>query len=152
MKKVLGAFLFFLTAAPLASAADTVRFDGGIGVQPLRAGPLPNEVNNTAPAGRPWVIERLTARVRSDGRITVDGRGLVLAGGANIGTGGGQSVRARLYCGGVPFDTATPVPLEVNGDFRIDDHLVALPNPCVTPILLIVNAAGTGWFAAGIPK
>ena len=151
MKKVLGAFLFFLTAAPLASAADTVRFDGGIGVQPLRAGPLPNEVNNTAPAGRPWVIERLTARVRSDGRITVDGRGLVLAGGANIGTGGGQSVRARLFCGGVPFDSATLVPLEVNGDFRIDDQLLGTPNPCANPVLLILSAGGS-WFAAGIPK
>jgi hypothetical protein len=151
MKNVLGALLF-VAFIPLASAADLARFDGGIGVQPLRAGALPNEVINTPPAGRPWVIERLTARVRTDGRITVDGRGLVLAGGANVGTSGGQSVRAQLYCGGLPHNSVALVPLEANGDFRIDDQLLpAPPNPCANPVLLIVSAAGS-WFAAGIPK
>jgi len=44
------------------------------------------------------------------------------------------------------------VPLEANGDFRIDDFLSpAPPNPCVGPVLLIRNTAGS-WFAAGIPK
>jgi hypothetical protein len=111
-----------------------------------------NDVNNVPPGGRPWVIERLTADVRADGRISVHGRGLVLAGGSNIGTGGGQSVRARLFCGGVPHDTPTLVPLEADGDFRIEDVLV--PNPpavCATPVLLIVSGGGS-WFAAGIPK
>src|SRR5829696_6591420 len=115
MFKALSACLF--SAAMLLSAAaqaqqSIARFDGGIGSQPLRAGALPNDVNGVPPGGRPWVISRLTADVRSDGRIKVDGRGLVLAGGSTIGTGGGQSVRARLYCGGVPHDTPTFVPLE----------------------------------------
>src|SRR5678815_3704203 len=98
MKKILAACLLLAASVPVASAAQQlVRFDGGIGVQPLRPGAAagasqPNEVIDTPPAGRPWVIERLTARVSVDGRISVDGRGLVLAGGANIGTGGGQSV------------------------------------------------------------
>jgi hypothetical protein len=156
MKKVAGAFLFFLMAVPLASAADIARFDGGIGAQPLRAVapgvPATNDVNGTPPGGRPWVIERLTARVRDDGRITVDGRGLVIAGGATVGTPSGQSVRARLFCGGLPHDSAAIVPLEPNGDFRIDSQLVPPPpNPCANPVLLIINANGS-WFAAGIPK
>jgi hypothetical protein len=157
MKKILAACLFFATSVSLAHAADVARFDGGIGVQPLRPGVAagtsqPNEVITTAPAGRPWVIERLTARVRVDGRISVDGRGLVLAGGNNIGTSGGQSVRAQLYCGGLSHVTANPVALEPNGDFRIDDQLTpAVPNPCANPILLIISNGGN-WFAAGIPK
>jgi hypothetical protein len=152
MKKVFAACLLFAASVSLASAADLLRFDGGIGAQPLRAGGQPNEVNDTLPGGRPWVIERLTARVRDDGRIAVDGRGLLIAGGATIGTGAGQSVRARLYCGGVKIDSPTLVPLDANGDFRIEDQLPsAVPNPCATPILLIVNANGA-WFAAGIPK
>jgi hypothetical protein len=42
------------------------------------------------------VIERLTAKVKLDGRINVEGRDLVLGGGPSIGTSGGQSARATL--------------------------------------------------------
>ena len=140
-------------AASFAANADDrlVRFDGGIGSQPLRAGGLVNDVNGVPPGGRPWLIERLTADVRTNGRVSVDGRGLVLGGGNNIGTSGGQSVRVTLFCGGVPFVGAQLVPLAPNGDFRIDDQLAGLPNPCATPVLLIVSGGGS-WFAAGIPK
>jgi hypothetical protein len=157
MNKTLTVCLFAavsLPLVPLSASADDIlaRFDGGIGSQPLRAGALPNEVNANLPGGRPWVIERLTAKVKLDGRINVEGRGLVLGGGPSIGTSGGQSVRARLYCGGVPHDTPTLVPLEPDGDFRIDSQVTPNPPfPCVNPILLIINGAGS-WFAAGIPK
>jgi hypothetical protein len=155
MNKALSACLISAALSlPLAASAaeSLVRFDGGIGSQPLRAGALPNDVNGVPPGGRPWVIDRLTADVRLDGRIRVDGRGLVLGGGANVGTSGGQSVRARLYCGGVPHDTPTLVPLEPNGDFRIDSQVTPNPPfPCANPVLLILSGGGS-WFAAGIPK
>jgi hypothetical protein len=65
-------------------------------------------------------------------------------------------VKATLIC-----TTATPpavpplidsivVPLEANGDFRIEDE-IKLPAECPSPVLLIRNAGGA-WFAAGIPK
>lgn len=150
----IAAVLATAALAPLPAAAnDTlVRFDGGIGSQPLRSGGLVNDVLGVPPGGRPWVIERLKADVRSDGRIRVDGRGLLLAGGENIGTAGGQSVRARLFCDGVPSDTKV-VPLDPDGDFRIDDVLIPAPptTTCNKPILLIINTNGA-WFAAGIPK
>lgn len=114
------------------------------------------------PAGRPWVIESLKAEVKTDGRISVEGRGLLIGGGDAIGTNANQSVRARLFCG--PAATATVhqtalVPLEPNGDFRIDDVLLPVapttgatpPDPCTSPVLLIVSAGGN-WFAAGIVK
>ena len=145
-------------ALPFAASADQriARFDGGIGSQPLRAAapgvPATNDVNGTPPGGRPWVISRLTADVQADGRIRVDGRGLLLGGGATVGTPGGQSVRARLFCGGLPHDSAQLVPLDESGDFRIDSVLVPPPpNPCANPVLLIINANGS-WFAAGIRK
>ena len=102
-------------------------------------------------AACPWVISRLSADVGTDGRIRVDGRGLLLAGGNNIGTAGGQSVRARLICAGVPHDSDL-VPLDARGDFTISGFLNPFPpSPCNSPVLLIVNAGGA-WFAAGIPK
>src|SRR5712691_7897082 len=82
------------------------------------------------------------------------GRGLLLAGGNGIGGNAGQSVRATLLCevaNPVLHDTGL-VPLELNGDFQIDDVLnPAPPADCASPVLLIRNPGGA-WFAAGILK
>jgi hypothetical protein len=44
------------------------------------------------------------------------------------------------------------VPLQPDGDFRIDDNLNPPPPAvCASPVLLIRNPAGA-WFAAGILK
>ena len=98
------------------------------------------------------MISRLSADVRADGRISVDGRGLLLGGGDAIGTTNNLSVRARLFCGLVAFDSAAAVQLEPNGDFRIESELVGTPpGGYANPVLLIISTGGN-WFAAGIPK
>jgi hypothetical protein len=154
---VLASLLALAAAAPAHADDRLVRFDGGIGSQPLRAGVVGgpvaqvNDVFGIPPGGRPWVIADLRADVRPGGRIRADGRGLLLGGGNGIGTPGGQSVRARLICGGV-FHDSELVPLDANGDFRIDGALTPVPpSPCASPVLLVVNTGGA-WFAAGIPK
>ena len=152
-KKILLSALLLGILAPLPVFAQShlVRFEGGIGSQPLRSGPAVNVVFNVNPGGIPWVISRLSADVRQDGRISVVGLGLLLAGGNNVGTNGNQSVRARLFCGGVAHDSDV-VPLEATGDFRIEGPLTPTPPAaCASPVLLIVSAGGN-WFAAGIQK
>ena len=153
-----------------AGAADLlVRFEGGIGVIPVSSGTgavepaNPNQnanvnrnvVRGVQPPGQIWVIADLRANVSVDGRIKVDGRGLLLGGGDNIGGTANQSVRAALFCGAgsTTAHQSELVPLEPNGDFRIDDILSPpVPSaPCDNPVLLIRNAGGA-WFAAGIPK
>ena len=160
MKKFMPACLLSLAAiAPFAASAGDalVRFDGGIGEQAAgfnaATGALRvNQVNGVNPGGFPWVISRLSADVGTDGSISVDGRGLLLAGGNGVGTNGDQSVRARLFCAGVAAGDSDAVPLDARGDFRINGMLNQTPpNPCNAPVLLIVNAGGA-WFAAGIPK
>jgi hypothetical protein len=157
MKSLFAVVLAVCATLPVAAAAEDgrsdtlVRFDGGIGETPVSNLTTANAVLGVRPGGQPWVIERLTAKVRTDGRITVSGRGLLLAGGNGIGTAGGQLVEARLFCDGVQHDTAL-VPLDADGDFQIDDVLTPTPpSPCNHPVLLIVNATNA-WFAAGIPK
>lgn len=144
-----------------------VRFDQGIGVDPISNVVVngttttvsPNVVRGISPAGQIWRIADLDANVATDGRIRVRGRGLLLGGGNAIGTNGGQSVFATLFCG--PAATATSsssnevgVALDADGDFTIDDVLSpAPPSSCETPVLLIRTAAGAHpWFAAGIEK
>jgi hypothetical protein len=166
MTKNAKAFLFSLAVvAPLSAGADDslAKFKGGIGVIPVSSAPGPaliaatvnrNIVRGVQPPGQIWVIEDLRADVKTDGSIKVDGRGLLLGGGNGIGGNANQSVRATLICdaAGTVLHDSGLVPLEANGDFRIDDTLQpAVPAVCASPVLLIRNPAGA-WFAAGIPK
>src|SRR4029077_14962855 len=102
-----------------------------------------------------WVIEDLRAEVDNDGRIRVDGRGLLLGRAHHLGLNAGQSVMATLICEAVaPFTLMNTglVPLEANGDFRINDVLTPAPAAeCACPLLLI-RSPGGAWFAAGIIK
>ena len=152
-------------------ADDTlVRFQGAIGDIPVANvagtanadGTFPNVVRNivrgVAPAGQIWVISAFKADVKVDGRIRVDGRGLLLGGGNTIGTNGNASVFATLICEATPpfaqfSSNITGVPLAANGDFRIDDVLSpAPPADCESPVLLVRVTVAGAWFAAGIPK
>ena len=152
-------------------ADDTlVKFRGAIGDIPVSNvagtansdGTFPDVTRNIVrlvnPAGQIWVIAALTADVKVDGRISVDGRGLLLGGGNAIGTNGNASVFATLIC-----ETESPftqfstnsagVPLAANGDFNIDDVLTPVPPAdCASPVLLIRTTGSGAWFAAGIPK
>ena len=153
--------------APSVMADDTLAsFKGGIGVIPVSSGVGTaataevvnrNIVRGVQPAGQIWVIRKLDAEVKTNGDIEVEGEGLVLGGGNNVGRATGQSVFATLICEAVaPFNERSTnkdgVTLAVNGDFEIDDVLVPIPTDCASPMLLIRNAAGLAWFAVGILK
>ena len=170
MLKKAGVILFVLGIVGHVSAQATdfiARFDGGIGVIPVSngAGPMNpdgtfpnvklNIVRGVNPGAGPWRIADLRADIHIDGRIKVRGRGLLLASSNSIGQNANQNVFATLICEAAsPFvehNTAFSVPLEPNGDFRIDDTLNPVPAACPSPVLLIRNTGGV-WFAAGIPK
>ena len=150
------ALVFVMGAiAQSALAQNLVRFSGGIG--DISTGSTNTTVRGVAAAGQIWVIRDLAADVKQDGSIRVDGRGLLLGAGDAVGSNGNASVFATLFCandGNVPHSTnLAGVPLEVNGDFRIDDTLSPPPpNPCTSPVLLIRTTGPGSWFAAGIPR
>jgi hypothetical protein len=173
MKKILG--LGLLLSAIVAFSAfgsgrrdnSLVRFDGGIGVDPVSnvvvSGTTTtvsaNVVRGISPPGQIWRIADLDANVSTDGHIRVRGRGLLLGGGNGIGTNGNQKVFATLFCGPAASATASSsnlagVALDPDGDFTIDDVLSPMPPmPCDTPVLLIRTTGGNNpWFAAGIER
>jgi hypothetical protein len=153
-------------AAPAMADRTLAKFDGGIGVIPVSSGVGTaataevvnrNLVRGVQPPGQIWVIRDLKAEVKDDGRIKVNGRGLLLGGGNNVGLNGNASVFATLICEAVaPFvernTAAAGVALDPDGDFKIDDVLDPIPLDCASPVLLIRNAANRAWFAAGIPR
>jgi hypothetical protein len=164
---ILALFLggFFVSSA--VAADDTlVNFKGGIGVIPVSSGVGTgatatdvnrNIVRGIQPAGQLWTIKDLDARIKTNGEIRVEGKGLILAGGNNAGRATGQSVFATLICeAAAPFTerntTVTGVPLTAGGDFKINDVLSPVPPAdCASPMLLIRTAGSGSWFAAGIP-
>lgn len=175
MKKILlVSILVVLVAQVFASSVvaddrrvndNLVKFKGGIGVIPISNVALDatgaviitrNMVHLVNSPGQIWRIKDLDAKIRNNGDIKVEGEGLLLAGGNNIGTNAGQSVAAQLFCGDQTF-VSPGVALEDNGDFKITGILSPLPLPttCETPVLLIRSINTTGvlgsWFAAGIP-
>jgi len=173
MKRILGLGLALVAVVTLSAfgngelESSLVRFDGGIGVDPISNvvvnGTImtvsPNVVRGISPAGQIWRIADLDANVTTDGRIRVRGRGLLLGGGNGIGTNGGASVFATLFCGPAASASASSsnqagVALDPDGDFTVDDVLSPLPpNTCDTPVLLIRTSGGTHpWFAAGIER
>lgn len=156
---ILGVFVL-----PVIADETLAKFEGGIGVIPVSGGQGTdatattvnrNIVRGVQPAGQIWVIDDLEAQVTMDGRIRVEGEGLVLGGGNNVGRATGQRVFATLICeAAAPFtehnSALAGVPLAPNGAFKIDDVLSPAPTTCDSPMLLIRNAINLNWFAAGI--
>jgi len=157
MKKIstLIAALFVLGAiAQSAQAQSLAIFNGGIG--DITTGSADTTVRGVAAAGQIWVIRDLIADVKVGGLIQINGRGLLLGAGDAVASNGGASVFATLFCtndGNVAHNSnLAGVPLQVDGDFRIQDSLSpAPPNTCTSPVLLIRVAGSGSWFAAGIP-
>lgn len=145
-----------LAAAPAFAGDKLVQFSGAIGVDPvagIAAGaPVANTVLGVPPGGRPWVLRQFRGSVEADGRVSLKGRGLLLGGGDGIGTRGAVTqVFATLFCSGSAH-ASPPADLDLQGNFTIRGLLSPVPpSPCLAPVLLVRNTAGTqAWFAAGI--
>ena len=158
--------LALLVASPAiaqnTSLNTSLKFKGGIVEIPLIGTPgvpMANVVRGIQPAGTPWVIRALSAEVKADGRIHVEGRGLLLAGSNAVGTNAGASVFASLISGPLPngpftvssTPVANAVALAADGDFTIDDVLSPTPSNVSNPVLLIRTVPSGVWFTAGIP-
>jgi hypothetical protein len=154
----------FFASAVFADDDTLAKFKGGIGVIPVSSGVGTaataadvnrNIVRGVQPAGQIWVIRDLKAEVETNGRINVEGKGLILGGGNNAGRATGQMVFATLICETAAFTQHSTdldgVPLAANGDFKINDVLSPLPPiECASPMLLIRTAGSGNWFAVGI--
>jgi len=147
-----------LCGVPAWADDNLVKFEGAVGVHPVANTGVVNTVRGVPPGGRPWGIQKLKVTVKTDGRISATGEGLVLGGTDAAGTRGGVlQVAATLFCGTNDGFTSPAADISLGGDFDIRGTLTGAdgatpPNPCNAPTLLIRNATGGvlgNWFAVG---
>jgi hypothetical protein len=139
---VAGAVLGLTTlVAPAASASDGSSGHHRSGHTILRAelmGSMPADqggptIAGVTPGGAPWVIDESLARVRQDGRVRVRVEGLVIPG---RGTGPVTMISASVVCNNMVVGTTKSVPLDMEGDARLDG-MVWLPKYCHMPRVLV---------------
>lgn len=117
-----------------------------------------NPIRGINGGGLPWQIEHANGELRSDGRLEVRVKGLVLFDGDPVppalqGTNPAPNFQAVVSCmtivNGVAATTnvaTDPFHASLRGNSKIE-ATVSLPSPCIAPIVL-VGPSPTVWFAA----
>ena len=147
---VLGVALIAQASATGSNGGDTVlKFNTMVGVNGPFRGPT-NAIRGFPGAGAPWRVDSVEGKLKSGGRLTIDVEGLVLV---STGLNPAASFHGLVSCLTNDATTVSTVnlltdafPATITGDAEIDAD-VALPSPCVAPIVFVTNAAGTSWFA-----
>jgi hypothetical protein len=143
-----------LTSAATAGGARAVESDSMIGVPATLTGSA-GQIRGVNGGGLPWSIGASEVEVTATGKVEVAFNDLVFAAGPNNGKNTVASMKVVVSCldsTGATVNVATPLfpvttatALDPGGDGSVEARL-ALPKPCIAPIVFITNPAGA-WFA-----
>jgi hypothetical protein len=102
------------------------------------------------------MLTSASGSLKADGKLKIEVEGLVLAAGPNAGKNPISSFRAMVSClqsdgnfdnilsGAFPATTGPASIGDVNAEI---ETTVALPQPCIAPIIFVTSPGGA-WFAA----
>jgi hypothetical protein len=146
---VLAVGLIAQTSAASSSGETVLEFKTMVGVDgPFRG--AANAIRGINGAGAPWRIDGVNGELKSDGRLEIEVEGLVLV---STGLNPSAFFRGAVSCLTNDATTVSTVnlvteqfPATTAGDSKIEAN-VGLPSPCVAPIVFVMNAGGTSWFA-----
>jgi hypothetical protein len=146
---VLAVGLIAQTSAASSSGETVLEFKTMVGVDgPFRG--AANAIRGVPGAGAPWRIDDVNGELKADGKLEIEVEGLVLV---STGVNPAVAFRGAVSCltsDGTTVSTVNLVteqfPATPTGDSKIEAN-VSLPSPCVAPIVFIMNAGGTSWFA-----
>lgn len=159
MLKRIPLVLCVLFALPATGSADDkiLKFETMAGVvRPFTGGA--NPIRGISGGGIPWRLAEAEGDLRTDGRIEVQVRGLVLAEGPRAGTNPVAAFKAIVSCLTTTTDgtgnlvvatvnrSTNTFPATATGDAEIEDA-VSLPTPCIAPIVFVTSPTGS-WFSA----
>jgi len=151
--------MFLGRPAPAASArqATLLQFNTMVGVPAALTGTQSAvPLRGISGGGLPWMLTSAKGSLSGSGHLKIEVTGLVLAAGPNAGSNPIASFRGLVSCvksDGTfdniltdPFPATTGLASSGGGDADIEAD-VALPEPCIAPIVFVTNPAGA-WFAA----
>lgn len=160
MKKFIGFVAIFILAGGFlvqagSDEATLIKFETMFGVVAPFTGAT-NATQGVPGAGAPWTNPSFVeGKLNSEGRLKISVRGLVLV---STGANPAATFRGIVSCRSLDPSTTPPTPTTVvvttaafpassSGDSEIKDD-VALPNPCIAPIVFVGPGTGTvRWFS-----
>jgi hypothetical protein len=159
----LSAFLllstFFIGSATSAGAKGPkiLKFDTMVGVPAGLTGAQSQvPLRGINGGGIPWTLADASGELRANGHLEISVQGLVLAAGANAGSNPSATFRGLVSCvksDGTfanvltdPFPATTGPASAGGGNAEIEAD-VALPQPCIAPVVFVTSGTGS-WFAA----
>ncbi|GAA2743783.1 hypothetical protein GCM10009868_18910 [Terrabacter aerolatus] len=94
--------------------------------------------------GAPWVISEGTARLRADGRLSVEVQGLIIPARGNNPL---ATLSATVVCNGRDLRMTAAVPFSATGAAQIETR-VDLPARCLAPAVLLNPLSNAGTYIA----
>ena len=147
---------FLMAGSATAKESKILEFSSMVGVPRPYTGAT-NAIRGVPGGGRPWVLDFAEGELKANGKLEIKVRGLVIDPNEPVATAGtnpagdfkaivscmskdanGNAVTSNVETSTFPTDTA--------GNTEIEATL-ALPQPCIAPIIFVTNAGGS-WFAA----
>lgn len=152
---LLGGWFTQTRSSDRSDEAKVMEFDTMFGVTAPFLGAA-NAIQGVPGAGAPWRNPTVEGELKSDGKLEIEVRGLVLV---STGANPAATFRGIVSCRSIDASTTPPTattvvvltgafPATATGNAKIEDT-VALPSPCVAPIVFV--GPGTGavrWFSA----
>lgn len=155
-------FSLVLTVSGTSNASDgkadttVLKFDIMAGVTSPYTGSA-NPIRGINGGGVSWVLSRAEGSLKANGELKVEVKGLVLGPDAPTATRGTNPVptfKAIVSCQSINAAGQAIVtnistrafPASTTGDSKIEDK-IALPGPCIAPIIFVVHGTAGAWFA-----
>jgi hypothetical protein len=148
-----GLLLIAQSSLVAAKGPKILEFDTMVGVSGVFKGPT-NAIRGVNGGGLAWTLTSAKGELSPNGHLEVKVRGLVFAEGPNAGSNTVTSFRAIVSCldasGAVvnlttdPFPATTGAATAGGGNANIE-ATVALPDPCIAPIVFVTSPGGA-WF------
>jgi hypothetical protein len=148
-----GLLLIAQSSLVAAKGPKILEFDTMVGVSGVFKGST-NDIRDVNGAGLAWMLTSAKGELSPSGHLEVKVRGLVFAEGPNAGSNTVTSFRAIVSCldanGAVvnlttdPFPATTGAAAAGGGNADIE-ATVALPDPCIAPIVFVTSPGGA-WF------
>lgn len=150
---------FFAGSVSVATAKEPkiLEFDTMVGVPSSLTGAQSHApLRGINGGGIPWTLTSASGELKANGHLEITVQGLVLAAGANAGSNPSAVFRALVSCvksdGSFQniltdaFPATTGQASAGGGNAKIATN-VALPQPCIAPIIFVTSNTGS-WFAA----